>query len=124
MGQDDWSVRLEGSLLGPVQVTRVRRTAYEELLWLAADVVTRRVDHRSGQALSPPQAAREGLPHRKRRAPPQGGLSGSHTSSRQRRTPRRRPQPLSAQFDSGTLDHFVDQHARGIAAAGEVADRA
>ena len=59
--QDDWNARLEGGSLGPDQVARVRRTAYEELLWLADDVVRRRVDHRSGRKLSPPEAAQEGL---------------------------------------------------------------
>ena len=46
---DDWIARLEGSLLEPDQVARVRRTAYEELLWLADDVARRGEDHRSGQ---------------------------------------------------------------------------
>jgi tetratricopeptide (TPR) repeat protein/serine/threonine protein kinase len=58
---EDWSARLERGLLEPEQVLQVRRTAYEELLWLARDVVDRKVDHRSGKPLSPLGAAREGL---------------------------------------------------------------
>jgi mono/diheme cytochrome c family protein len=59
--QDDWSARLEGGYLEPGQVERVRRTAYEELLWLADDVVRRGVDHRCGRKLAPPEAARDAL---------------------------------------------------------------
>jgi tetratricopeptide (TPR) repeat protein len=61
--QEDWSARLEGGLLEPDQVARVRRTAYDELLWLADDLARRGVDHRSGRKLSPPEAAQEGLAH-------------------------------------------------------------
>src|SRR5262249_3920578 len=35
--------------------------AYEELLWLADDVIRRRQDHRSGRTLSPEEAARQAL---------------------------------------------------------------
>jgi serine/threonine protein kinase/Flp pilus assembly protein TadD len=59
--QDDWSARLEGSLLEPEQVARVRRTVYEELLWLADDLLRRKEDHRSGREVPPPEAAQEGL---------------------------------------------------------------
>jgi Flp pilus assembly protein TadD len=64
--KDGWSARLEGGLLEPGQVERVRRTAYEELLWLADDVVRRGVDHRSGRGLSPPEAARDALAYLRR----------------------------------------------------------
>jgi serine/threonine protein kinase/Flp pilus assembly protein TadD len=59
--QDDWSARLTACLLGPDQVTRVRRTAYEVLLWLAQDVFGRRVNHHSGRKMSLPEAAQEAL---------------------------------------------------------------
>jgi serine/threonine protein kinase/tetratricopeptide (TPR) repeat protein len=59
--QNDWSARLERGLLEPDQVSRVRRMAYEELLWLADDVAGREVDHRSGRKMSPQEAAQEGL---------------------------------------------------------------
>jgi serine/threonine protein kinase/tetratricopeptide (TPR) repeat protein len=59
--RDDWSVRLEGGLLDPDQVAQVRRTAYEQLLWLANDATRRQVDHRSSQKLSSHEAAEAGL---------------------------------------------------------------
>ena len=59
--RNDWSARLERGLLEPDQVARVRRMAYEELLWLADDVAGRAVDHRSGRKMSPQEAAQEGL---------------------------------------------------------------
>ena len=59
--RDNWSVRLEGGLLEPDQVARVRRAAYEELVWLADDVARRSVDHRSGRKASPQEAAEGGL---------------------------------------------------------------
>src|SRR5262249_50650432 len=59
--QDDWPATLQGGLLEPSQVMRVRAAAYEELLWLADDVVRRRQHHRSGRPLAPPEAARAGL---------------------------------------------------------------
>jgi serine/threonine protein kinase/Tfp pilus assembly protein PilF len=56
--QDDWSVRVEAGRLGPDQVTRVRRTVYEELLWLADDAVRRWQVHVPGLSLfSAPGAA-------------------------------------------------------------------
>src|SRR5262249_42257160 len=61
MEQDDTLAALEGGLLGPMQVMQVRRSAYEELLWLADDVMRRRQDHRSGQWLPPLEAARASL---------------------------------------------------------------
>src|SRR5262249_8439599 len=57
----DWSRQLEDGLLAPDQVARVRRAVYEELLWLADNVIRRGVDHHSGQKVAPQQAAREGL---------------------------------------------------------------
>jgi tetratricopeptide (TPR) repeat protein len=59
--RDDWLAGLESRPLGPGQVAQVRRAAYEELLWLAHDVVWRRQDHRSGGDLPPQEAARAGL---------------------------------------------------------------
>src|SRR5262249_10836905 len=59
--QDDWGGRLEIGLLGPEQVARIRRAAYEQLLLLADDSLRRRVDHRSGKQLSPPEAAQQTL---------------------------------------------------------------
>jgi serine/threonine protein kinase/tetratricopeptide (TPR) repeat protein len=58
--RDDWSARLEGGLLERDQVAQVRRTAYEQLLWLADDAARRQVDHRSGSKVSPRKAAQEG----------------------------------------------------------------
>ena len=39
----------------------MRRTAYEQLLWLADDAARRQVDHRSGSKVSQQEAAEEGL---------------------------------------------------------------
>jgi tetratricopeptide (TPR) repeat protein len=59
--RDDWNRALESGLLGRQQVERIRRLAYEELLWLANDVISRRQEHRSGRQLSPEAAARAAL---------------------------------------------------------------
>jgi tetratricopeptide (TPR) repeat protein/serine/threonine protein kinase len=59
--RNDWLTVLEASLMGPDQVRQVRRSSYEELLWLADDVTRRRVHHRTGHRLSPAEAARQGL---------------------------------------------------------------
>jgi tetratricopeptide (TPR) repeat protein len=59
--RDDWNTTLKGSLLGADQVKQIRRTAYEELLWLANDVFHREEEHRSGNRLSPQEAARHAL---------------------------------------------------------------
>jgi tetratricopeptide (TPR) repeat protein len=59
--RDDWNTALEGSLLGREQIKQVRRTAYEELLWLADDVSQRRQDCGSGAPLSPQAAARQAV---------------------------------------------------------------
>jgi serine/threonine protein kinase/tetratricopeptide (TPR) repeat protein len=61
LGQEDWSTALEQGTLGRQQVEQIRRTAYEELLWLAEDILGRREDHQSGQKLSPESAARRAL---------------------------------------------------------------
>src|SRR6185312_7711557 len=61
MQPEDWTVSLEGGPLKPDQVLRIRRTAYEGLLWLADDVVRRQEDHRSGVKLSSESAARQAL---------------------------------------------------------------
>jgi tetratricopeptide (TPR) repeat protein/serine/threonine protein kinase len=79
--QDDWSARLAGSLLEPDQIARVRRTVYEELLWLARNVVYRRVGHRSGRMMSPGQAAQEGLAYLRRAEPAARALFVRPTSS-------------------------------------------
>src|SRR5262245_52478551 len=47
--------------MGNQQVEQVRRLAYEELLWLADDLVRRQHDHRSGDKLSPKAAAEAAL---------------------------------------------------------------
>jgi tetratricopeptide (TPR) repeat protein/tRNA A-37 threonylcarbamoyl transferase component Bud32 len=57
----DWNSALEGGFLERPQVERVRRLAYEELLWLADDAVSRRQDHRSGEKVLPEAAARQAL---------------------------------------------------------------
>jgi serine/threonine protein kinase/Flp pilus assembly protein TadD len=59
--QEDWSARLEGGPLGPEQMARVRRTTYEELLWLANDLAKRRVQHRSGRKMPHKEAAEMAL---------------------------------------------------------------
>jgi tetratricopeptide (TPR) repeat protein len=59
--RDDWNSTLEGGLLGRQQIEQIRRLAYEELLWLAADVVGRQQEHQSEQKLSPEAAARQAL---------------------------------------------------------------
>jgi len=61
LGQKDWSTALEQGALGRDQVEQIRRTAYEELVWLADDVLARREDHVSGERLSAPAAARQAL---------------------------------------------------------------
>jgi tetratricopeptide (TPR) repeat protein len=59
--RDDWTRTLGGGLLGRQQAEQVRRLAYEELLWLAADLVHRRQEYRSGRKLSAQAAARAAL---------------------------------------------------------------
>jgi eukaryotic-like serine/threonine-protein kinase len=58
---DDWSTALEGGLFSRDQVEQVRRTVYDELLWLADDLGDRQQEHRSGQQLSQEAAARAAL---------------------------------------------------------------
>jgi serine/threonine protein kinase/tetratricopeptide (TPR) repeat protein len=58
---DDLNSTLKGGLLGRQQVEQIRRLAYEELLWLADDVLRREQEHRSGGKLSPEAAARQAL---------------------------------------------------------------
>src|SRR5262249_52932866 len=57
--REDWDARLAGGLLGKEQVEQIRHTAYEELLWLADDVLHRQEEHRSGAKPPPEAAARE-----------------------------------------------------------------
>jgi serine/threonine protein kinase/Flp pilus assembly protein TadD len=59
--RDDWDSTLEGGFLGKHQAERIRRLAYEELLWLADDIARRRQGHRSEGKLSPQAAARAAL---------------------------------------------------------------
>jgi tetratricopeptide (TPR) repeat protein len=59
--RDDWNTILEVGLLGRDQVEHVRRTAYEELLWLADDVLRRQEEHRSEQKLPAEEAAHQAL---------------------------------------------------------------
>jgi serine/threonine protein kinase len=59
--RDDWTSTLEGGLLGRQQVEQIRRLAYEELLWLADDVLGRQHEHQSERKLSPEAAARQAL---------------------------------------------------------------
>jgi tetratricopeptide (TPR) repeat protein/serine/threonine protein kinase len=61
MERDDWSAVLGQALEQAALVQQVRRTVYEELLWLTSDVLQRAQDHRSGAKLSPAEAARHGL---------------------------------------------------------------
>src|SRR5262249_57950886 len=61
MERDDWLVGLELGLGEGRQVQQVRRGVYEQLLWLADDVLYRGQDHRSGRKLSAAQAAGEAL---------------------------------------------------------------
>jgi tetratricopeptide (TPR) repeat protein/tRNA A-37 threonylcarbamoyl transferase component Bud32 len=59
--RDDWKTTLEGGLLRSGQVDHLRRLVYEELLWLADDLMTRQQGHRSKSKLSPQEAARAAL---------------------------------------------------------------
>jgi tetratricopeptide (TPR) repeat protein len=61
MTRDDWLAGLQGGLAQGTAVQQVRRSLYEQLLWLAVDVLAREQDHRSRQKLSRAQAARQGL---------------------------------------------------------------
>jgi tetratricopeptide (TPR) repeat protein len=61
LDRGDWPAALEAGSLGPGHVQQVRRSAYEELLWLADDIIRRREDHRSQRKLSPVEAAQQGL---------------------------------------------------------------
>src|SRR5262249_44040614 len=64
--RDDWDTILSDGLLGRDQVEDIRRRAYEELLWLADDVVDRQQEHRSGGKLPPQEAARMALVYLKK----------------------------------------------------------
>src|SRR5262249_15321137 len=66
--RDDWNSTLKGGLLRKQQIEHIRRLAYEELLWLADDVVRRQQEHRSKQELSPEEAGPRG-----HRVPGKGG---------------------------------------------------
>jgi serine/threonine protein kinase/tetratricopeptide (TPR) repeat protein len=59
--RNDWYTGLDVGLLGPAQVEFIRRTAYEELLWLADDLVSRQRDHDTGLEVAVDAAARRAL---------------------------------------------------------------
>jgi tetratricopeptide (TPR) repeat protein/serine/threonine protein kinase len=59
--RDDWDTGFDGGLLGKEQMGHIRGAAYEELLWLADDLLQRQQEHRTGQKLSPEAAARKAL---------------------------------------------------------------
>jgi tetratricopeptide (TPR) repeat protein len=59
--RDAWTSTLEGSLLGRSQVEQIRRAAYEELLWLADDLLRRHQGHESERKLSRQEAVRAAL---------------------------------------------------------------
>jgi tetratricopeptide (TPR) repeat protein len=59
--RDDWTTTLEGGFLSRDQAQQIRRHAYEELLWLAHDLIIRQQGHRSGEDLSPQAAAQQAL---------------------------------------------------------------
>jgi tetratricopeptide (TPR) repeat protein len=59
--RDDWTAALAGGFLEKYQVEQIRRLAYEELLWLADDVLHRRQGHQSEGKCSPEGAARQAL---------------------------------------------------------------
>ncbi len=61
LGRDDWKTTMEVTLLGRDQLEYIRRSAYEELLRLAADVLRRKEEHHSRQKLSAAAAARQAL---------------------------------------------------------------
>jgi tetratricopeptide (TPR) repeat protein len=59
--RDDWISTVKGSFLGTDQVEHIRRLVYEELLWLADDVLWRGEEHSSSRKLSPHAAAQAAL---------------------------------------------------------------
>jgi serine/threonine protein kinase/Tfp pilus assembly protein PilF len=61
LDRDDWSDALDHSRLTPEQVGRIRHIAYQVLLWLANDAVTRRRDYQTGRPVSTESAARLAL---------------------------------------------------------------
>src|SRR5262249_45559927 len=61
MERDDWSSALDRSLLGPEHVVHIRHAAYEQLVWLAQDVLGRERDHQSGSRMSRETASRQAL---------------------------------------------------------------
>jgi tetratricopeptide (TPR) repeat protein/serine/threonine protein kinase len=59
--RDDWYSALGAGFLGKHQVEQIRQLTYEELLWLADDVIRRQEGHPSEEKLSPNAAAHEAL---------------------------------------------------------------
>jgi tetratricopeptide (TPR) repeat protein/serine/threonine protein kinase len=52
---------LNGGMLASTDIENIRRTACQQLLWLAGDVLDRRAEHRTAERLSPEQAAHAAL---------------------------------------------------------------
>jgi tetratricopeptide (TPR) repeat protein/tRNA A-37 threonylcarbamoyl transferase component Bud32 len=61
LDRDDWIDNLGGGFLGRQQAEQIRRLIYEELLWLANDLICRERGHPSDQPLRPDEAARQAL---------------------------------------------------------------
>src|SRR5262249_14737407 len=57
----DWTAAMESGFLARDQAEQIRRRTYEELLWLASDLLMRRQDHRLQQPLAKESAARQAL---------------------------------------------------------------
>ncbi len=55
--REDWRARLEQGLLGNDQKQEIRRIVYEQLVWLADDVLRRAQEHGTEAKLSPQAAA-------------------------------------------------------------------
>jgi tetratricopeptide (TPR) repeat protein/serine/threonine protein kinase len=59
--QNDWDNALDAGFLGKQQIERIRRHIYEELLWLADDLMRRQLGHQGEGKLSVSEAARQAL---------------------------------------------------------------
>jgi serine/threonine protein kinase/Tfp pilus assembly protein PilF len=57
----DWHADLGHGFLASEQTQQIKRSVYEELLYLASDVLTRRTERESGTELTPEAAARRAL---------------------------------------------------------------
>jgi serine/threonine protein kinase/tetratricopeptide (TPR) repeat protein len=125
--RDDWDTALEGGLLGRDQVEQIRRTVYEELLWLAADLGFRGQEHRLGLKLSPEAAARAALVYLGKA---ERAYRPTHTFYLSRANCRKiLGEEAAAQTDRQLADRTpptlaVDHHVRGTVAykAGQLAE--